>query len=532
MIMRKIITIIIIIFSSLSAIAQWSQTAKVISSDRYLSDVFGHALSVDDSVLISGAPMQDSDSNTQNVVADAGAAYIFLKDSMGNWQESQKICASDRHVEDYFGTAVAVDANTIIVGADQTDINNSMLHSSGSAYIFEKGGDSKYVQMQKIEASDRKANAYFGQVVDLSGDFAIIGSPDDYTDSLNLSSPYKAGSAYIFEKDSTGTWAQVQKLTAPDADTLDHFGISVSIYNNTAIVGACYHQQNSVGLDSLPGAGAAYIYQRSANGRWNLKQKIVNNDRNSGDLFGKNVSIFGDYIFVSSKNNTDSLGNNPIMGASAIYVFKKDNNGDFVQWQKLCAYDRAAALGFACAVDLNNQYAIIGAQYVHGPYYGYQIGAAYAYNKSSNGKWYFEQKLVANEDEANDYFGRSVALNSQTIFISSNNGYDAIGNNYQGLAGSVYVFGKTSVGIASAERMEVEYGPNPSHGYFEINLQKEMQIINLEVYNMLGQKVFEHSYYNTKQLQLNLQLAKGMYIVALQSELGNLARIKLNIDEH
>ena len=526
--MKSILIIIALVFSFLSSTAQWAQTAKLTSNDRNMSDVFGYSLSAGDSILVVGAPMQDLDSNAQNTVADAGAVYIFTKDNTGKWQENQKICASNRQVADYFGDDVAFDANTIIVGADETDINN-FLQNAGSAYIFEKGANNKFVQTQIIEASDRKANASFGRAVDLSGAYAIVGSPEDYTDSLNMPTVYKAGSAYIFEKNTNGVWTQVQKLSAPDADTNKYFGFSVSIDNNTAVVGAVYDRQNSQGFGTLTAAGAAYIYERSAIGRWNFKQKIVNADRDSFDLFAKYVSVLGDYIFISSENKKDSLGNNPLQGAGSVYVFKKNTSGEFVQWQKLCAPDRPLAIGFGSSIDFNNQYAIIGAEYVHGPYYGNQIGAAYVYKKSSNGKWYFEQKLFANEDEADDFFGKTVAINDKTMFISSLNGYDAAGGSYKHLAGAVYVIEDDYVGMAPIENMDIEYGPNPSHGYFEIKLPKEQHFIHVEVYNMLGQIVFEQDYYDRKRLNLDLNLPKGLYIVNLQDKHSDLARIKLNI---
>ena len=92
---------------------------------------------------------------------------------------------------------------------------------------------------------------------------------------------------------STG-WGQTKavKLVASDAATEHGFGISVSISNNRILVGAAYNN------DAGPRSGSAYVYERDRSGAWAEVAKLTGTDVVGGDRFGLSVSISGDYIVV------------------------------------------------------------------------------------------------------------------------------------------------------------------------------------------------------------------------------------------
>jgi hypothetical protein len=69
--------------------------------------------------------------------SQAGSAYVFDKGggwSDGHANEISKIAARDGDQDDHFGSAVAVEGSTLVVGAFQDDDPNGLL--SGSAYVF------------------------------------------------------------------------------------------------------------------------------------------------------------------------------------------------------------------------------------------------------------------------------------------------------------------------------------------------------------------------------------------------------------
>ena len=108
----------------------------------------------------------------------------------------------------------------------------------------------------KLTASDGAVDDYFGYSVSVYNNTAVIGAFFDDDKGSN------SGSAYVFEKNSTsGNWTQTEpvKLTASDGAVDDYFGYSVSVYNNTAVIGA--HGND----DKDSNSGSAYVFTISAN---------------------------------------------------------------------------------------------------------------------------------------------------------------------------------------------------------------------------------------------------------------------------
>ena len=195
------------------------------------------------------------------------------------WTQQQKLTAADRANLDRFGRRVSISGDYAIVAAYWDDDRGN---DSGSAYIFTRSGTT-WTQQQKLTASDGQGGDNFGFSVSISGDYAIVGAAFDDGQSSNT------GSAYIFTRSGT-TWTQQQKLTASDEQNGDDFGASVSISGDYAIIGA-----DEVGSST----GSAYIFTRSGT-TWTQQQKLTASDAASGDHFGFSVSISGDYAIVGA----------------------------------------------------------------------------------------------------------------------------------------------------------------------------------------------------------------------------------------
>ncbi len=155
-------------------------------------------------------------------------------------------------------------------------------------------------EVMKIVASERAEEDRFGQSVSISGHFAIVGAYQEDEDELEQNTLPDAGAAYILEKDNEGYWNLVQKIVASDRDEFDEFGSSVGMSSNYAIVGAIYEDEDASGGNTMSSAGAAYVFERDEQGKWNQVQKIVASDRTSGNKFGSSVSMFGDYALVGA----------------------------------------------------------------------------------------------------------------------------------------------------------------------------------------------------------------------------------------
>ncbi|MBC8465406.1 SUMF1/EgtB/PvdO family nonheme iron enzyme, partial [bacterium] len=129
----------------------------------------------------------------------------------------------------------------------------------------------------KILPDDGEANDLFGQEVDISGDYAIVGAFQDDDNAEN------SGSAYIFNRTNNG-WIQQAKLNADDAEAVDYFGYDVSINGDYAIVGALNDDDNG------DNSGSAYIFVRDGE-NWSQQAKLTASDAAAVDVFGSSVSL-------------------------------------------------------------------------------------------------------------------------------------------------------------------------------------------------------------------------------------------------
>ena len=102
-----------------------TQEVKLTASDAAAGDQFGFSVAVDGDTVVVGARLDD------DVASDSGSAYVFVR-SGTSWSEQAELKASDAEIGDLFGESVAVDGNTVVVGAGQ-DASGS---KSGSAYVF------------------------------------------------------------------------------------------------------------------------------------------------------------------------------------------------------------------------------------------------------------------------------------------------------------------------------------------------------------------------------------------------------------
>ncbi|GAB5466214.1 MAG: hypothetical protein Kapaf2KO_16500 [Candidatus Kapaibacteriales bacterium] len=363
-----------------------------------------------------------------------------------DFEQLQKIVASDREERDWFGYSVAVSGNYAIVGAPYEDHDvdgQNLINGAGSAYIYEFDSTSiSWIFKQKIVAdfdqfSDRRFGAFFGLSVDISNNYAIVGASG-------------FGDAYIFKLvDSTNKWEIQQGLYHPIVDSGDDRELSVSILDKYAIIGTPYDDFNEVDSDSLYNAGSIYIYELDeATGNWNKIQKIVANDRNESDHFGFSVDISAKYIIVGARNaNEDELGNNSLNNAGAVYIFELNQiTGEWTQIQKIVANEREIGDQFGHSVAISNNYAIVGSinedEDSDNNNFLFDAGSAYIYKLDAlNSTWNLDKKINAIDREVSDAFGYSVAISDSVAIVSAvNEEHDINGDNTKGFAGSAYIY--------------------------------------------------------------------------------------------
>ncbi|MCB8978638.1 MAG: hypothetical protein H6657_14555 [Ardenticatenaceae bacterium] len=263
---------------------QYIESAKLVASDAVNLAKFGEAVSIHGDIAAVGA---------YNVNLGAGAVYIFEYDG-ASWQETAKLIASDAASQDNFGYSIALDGDTLLVGARA---NEDFGNFTGAAYIFERSNGS-WTETNKLLASDASTNSWFGWDVDLAGDVAIVGAPKNNS----------VGAGYIF-RNGIGGWGEEAKLTPASGSPGDNFGEAVGISGDNVVVGA------SDALVGTVNTGAAYVFSYNI-GNWSQTAMLLGSDVTTEVRFGDGVDIDGSTILVGAR-----LMN----GRGAYYVYEFDN---------------------------------------------------------------------------------------------------------------------------------------------------------------------------------------------------------------
>ncbi len=255
--------------------SMWVQEQKLVPSDGSAGDLFGRAVAVDGDLAIVGAPT-DSD-----LGGERGSAYIFRWNG-SVWEEEQKIAASDGAPKDLFGHSVSVSGDAAIVGA----VHDNGI--SGGAYVFRFNGSTWQEEQRLAPHAD---GVFFGASVFIDADLTIVGSPQS-NGAINT------GSAYIF-RFTGGTWVEEQRLVASDQAGFDFFGVSVSISDGTACIGA--NSENTAATNR----GGAYFF-RKIGGTWVEQRKLIASDGSNGDRFGAKVALSDEVVFVGAYYNDEN----------------------------------------------------------------------------------------------------------------------------------------------------------------------------------------------------------------------------------
>ncbi len=248
----------------------------------------------------------------------------------------------------------------------------------------------------------------FGKSVSVYGYYSVVGAPGSDNDT---------GAAFVLL--FTGNfWEIVAKLTPSDGNAGDRFGIAVSMYEDTIVVGA-------MAADGASNeSGAAYVFVRPTQGWTNMTEtaKLTASDGNTSDLFGKHLDIYNDYIVVGAHldddNGTDS---------GSAYVFKKPASGwtNTTEIAKLLPSDGHPGEYFGHSIRVYNNTIVTGAMWddVNGSY----SGSAYVFVEPSSGWTNMNEtaKLLPSVGSGWNYFGNFVDIYQNDIIVGSgtNKGY-------------------------------------------------------------------------------------------------------------
>jgi trimeric autotransporter adhesin len=204
--------------------------------------------------------------------------YVFRR-SGTEWQQQAYVKASNTGADDGFGISVALDGDTLAVGAHQEDsaatgVNGNQADdsasNSGAVYVFRRSG-TEWQQQAYVKASNTGAFHQFGYSVALDGDTFAVGAHQEDSAATGVNgnqadnSAGASGAVYVFRRSGT-EWQQQAYVKASNTGTFDLFGVSMALDGDTLAVGAYYEASAATGVNgdqadnNAAQSGAVYIF--------------------------------------------------------------------------------------------------------------------------------------------------------------------------------------------------------------------------------------------------------------------------------
>ncbi|TWT45199.1 hypothetical protein RAS1_16210 [Phycisphaerae bacterium RAS1] len=373
----------------------WTQANKLTAPSPRGGDVSGSAVALSGDAMLIGAYGWFGLAGWE-----LGAAFALRNDA-GAWTHEAKLGLADDgdlSADDYFGQAVAMSGDRVVVGAfhDCGPVGGDQ----GSAYVFERAGET-WTRQAKL--TNDFGWGEFGASVAIDGDTLVVGAP--WEDTLTATA---AGAIYVFVREG-GQWIQQARLTAEDATESDLLGWAVALSGDTLMADAIYAPAGGVNF-----AGAVYVFTRDA-ATWSQTAKLVSEAPRQNGSFGMRLALQGDTALIAAPGDDD-----PFNPGGAAYVFVR-SGADWVRQARLAQPD-PSCFDFGASVALDGGQALIGAPGDALGEEGGAYGSAFIFARSA-GTWTQQAKLVARNPGFEDYLGGTVAL-SGDIAVACASGFD------------------------------------------------------------------------------------------------------------
>ncbi len=385
MVKTNLILTLLILASSIVS-AQLTEI-KLTPSDSTEGTLFGRSVALSGDYAFVGAPRATTIHDTL-----VGAVYVFKKEG-GIWSESQRLIPSDGTMFDFFGGKISIHGDYAAITA------NSKVDSMGQRgyiYIF-KFENGTWSEQTKIRGSGIPQYNSFGQSISLHENHLIVGS------SFGLTPTNEVGIAHLFERDGD-TWTETKTFVPADVEQPDLFGSAVAMYDNVILVSA---PNNSEVLGDV--VGAVYVF-RYSNGIWKEEIKLLPSYLVAGLSYGSSLAIYKDIALIGA-NEINSGRWSP--GSAYFNHYQDANWTEVIRVRESDPLDNAL---FGRSVSIHGDYALIGAS--SDTVGGFFSGSAslFRYDK---GTWKQEFQLSSNNPSSTRSFGFDVAIEQDHALVGT-----------------------------------------------------------------------------------------------------------------
>jgi hypothetical protein len=257
---------------------QWQHVATLTSSSPTRLDWFGQAVAIDGDTIVVGAPGYVPGGRTRAWDPRFGAAYVFRRVD-GQWRQVGQLLPPRPQEGEVFGFAVAVAGPTIVIGAPELDIEGK-----GGAYIFREDSPGQWRTAGKLTSPDRR-DTIVGFDVAASDDLILVGHGGDAQEYAPPS-----GTAYLFNAHNGQV---VARLTSPDPQSGDKFGHHVDLDGSVAVIGAPG--------DGETDSGRGFVFAADSEGLWASVLELTPDRRLRGDEFAGFAAMRGGRVVATSR---------------------------------------------------------------------------------------------------------------------------------------------------------------------------------------------------------------------------------------
>lgn len=209
-----------------NADGRWHQREKFVPDDATSGDGFGGSLAFAGDTALVGA-----NSFYNPAGSHSSAVYRYERSSDG-WHQRATITVDGIGPRGNFGSDVALDGDTALISAFSDDTPNG--DDTGSVYVFERT-DGAWQRAARLFANDGETDDLFGSDVALDGDTALVGAPRRHDADGD-----ETGAAYVFDRvdgDWRQRKVLLANYRSGGPDDADSLGQAVALANGVALVG-------------------------------------------------------------------------------------------------------------------------------------------------------------------------------------------------------------------------------------------------------------------------------------------------------
>lgn len=253
----------------------WEQEQEILSP---CTGTFGDSLALEgDTLLIGDTSAKDYQ----------GLVYLYIRGDDGEWVKKAELSADEEISCSFssFGGSTAIEGSVAVVGAFYECYDTEDSIRTGSVYVFKENESGDWVRIQRILPYDGRSYQSFGSSIALEGSLLVVGSSNDNEYGIC------AGSAYIYELDDSGSWEAVQKLGVAEAADGAVYGSSLAVSGTDILISAFGDAMNT---------GRAYLYSKESPGSWVKKQELHASDRAEDMYYGIAVDIEDDVVVIGA----------------------------------------------------------------------------------------------------------------------------------------------------------------------------------------------------------------------------------------